>query len=89
MKVEGPRRFATGLGTDHAASPPLPLAEGSLADRLGRRHVFNIGFVVFLLPSLNCLLANDAVVLSVAWGSGPGGSALFGVGPALTDGLTR
>ncbi|MEK8145198.1 MFS transporter [Streptomyces sp. M10(2022)] len=44
------------------------LTAGSLADRLGRKRVFNFGFVVFLLASLACGLANDTVVLSVARG---------------------
>lgn len=60
------------------------LTAGSLADRLGRKRVFNIGFVVFLVASLACGLANDAAVLSVARGvQGLGGAVLFAVGPAL------
>ncbi|MCX4856213.1 MFS transporter [Streptomyces canus] len=60
------------------------LTAGSLADRLGRKRVFNVGFVVFLLASLACGLAGDDVVLSVARGvQGLGGAVLFAVGPAL------
>ncbi|MCQ4208934.1 MFS transporter [Streptomyces longispororuber] len=60
------------------------LTAGSLADRLGRKRVFNVGFVVFLLASLACGLANDVAVLSVARGvQGLGGAVLFAVGPAL------
>ncbi|WP_394436592.1 MFS transporter [Streptomyces sp. SGAir0957] len=60
------------------------LTAGSLADRLGRKRVFNVGFVVFLLASLACGLAGDVVVLSVSRGiQGLGGAVLFAVGPAL------
>ncbi|MFG3008599.1 MFS transporter [Streptomyces calvus] len=60
------------------------LTAGSLADRLGRKRVFNFGFVVFLVASLACGLANDVVVLSVARGiQGLGGAVLFAIGPAL------
>ncbi|WP_328779920.1 MFS transporter [Streptomyces canus] len=60
------------------------LTAGSLADRLGRKRVFNVGFVVFLLASLACGLAGDDVLLSVARGvQGLGGAVLFAVGPAL------
>ncbi|WP_406101648.1 MFS transporter [Streptomyces canus] len=60
------------------------LTAGSLADRLGRKRVFNVGFVVFLLASLACGLAGDDVMLSVARGvQGLGGAVLFAVGPAL------
>ncbi|MEV1027039.1 MFS transporter [Streptomyces sp. NPDC050264] len=60
------------------------LTAGSLADRLGRKRVFTVGFIVFLLASLACGLANDVVVLSVSRGvQGLGGAVLFAVGPAL------
>lgn len=60
------------------------LTAGSLADRLGRKRVFNVGFVIFLLASLACGLAGDSVILSVARGvQGLGGAVLFAVGPAL------
>ncbi|MFJ9036950.1 MFS transporter [Streptomyces sp. NPDC102406] len=60
------------------------LTAGSLADRLGRKRVFNVGFVVFVLASLACGLANDVAVLSVSRGiQGLGGAVLFAVGPAL------
>ncbi|MET7290279.1 MFS transporter [Streptomyces sp. NPDC005573] len=60
------------------------LTAGSLADRLGRKRVFNVGFVVFVLASLACGLANDVVTLSLSRGvQGLGGAVLFAVGPAL------
>ncbi|MGW1978217.1 MFS transporter [Streptomyces sp. NPDC001889] len=60
------------------------LTAGSLADRLGRKRVFNVGFVVFLLASLACGLAPDTTSLSVARGlQGLGGAVLFAIGPAL------
>ncbi|MGP4044405.1 MFS transporter [Streptomyces sp. 2A115] len=60
------------------------LTAGSLADRLGRKRMFNFGFVVFLLASLACGLATDTAVLSVARGiQGLGGAVLFAIGPAL------
>ncbi|WP_232788920.1 MFS transporter [Streptomyces odonnellii] len=60
------------------------LTAGSLADRLGRKRIFNAGFVGFVLASLACGLANDAVMLSVFRGvQGLGGAVLFAVGPAL------
>ncbi|MEV0266155.1 MFS transporter [Streptomyces sp. NPDC050617] len=60
------------------------LTAGSLADRLGRKRVFNTGFVIFLLASLACGLAPNAAFLSAARGvQGLGGAMLFAVGPAL------
>ncbi|MGW7272434.1 MFS transporter [Streptomyces sp. NPDC054864] len=57
---------------------------GSLADKLGRKRVFIIGFVVFTLASLVCGLAQDILVLNLARGiQGVGGAVLFAVGPAL------
>jgi MFS family permease len=40
------------------------LMTGSLGDRLGRRHVFNIGFGVFTLASFLCGIASDATLLT-------------------------
>ncbi|WP_431044505.1 MFS transporter [Streptomyces sp. P1-3] len=60
------------------------LTAGSLADRLGRKRVFNAGFVIFVLASLACGIAPDALFLSVARGvQGIGGAVLFAIGPAL------
>ncbi|MBH1935810.1 MFS transporter [Streptomyces sp. AV19] len=60
------------------------LTAGSLADRLGRKKVFNAGFVMFVLASLACGTAPDALFLSVARGvQGIGGAVLFAIGPAL------
>lgn len=60
------------------------LTAGSLADRLGRKKVFNAGFVIFVLASLACGTAPDALFLSAARGvQGIGGAVLFAIGPAL------
>ncbi|MGW4842715.1 MFS transporter [Nocardia brasiliensis] len=60
------------------------LAAGSLADRIGRRKVFNIGMVVFAVSSLVCGIAPNVEVLVVArFVQGLGGAILFAVGPAL------
>lgn len=60
------------------------LTSGSFADKLGRKRVFNVGFVVFTLASLACGLAQDIVVLNLARGvQGVGAAVLFAVGPAL------
>ncbi|MFG2029411.1 MFS transporter [Streptomyces sp. NPDC048825] len=60
------------------------LTGGSLADRLGRKRVFNIGFVVFTLASLWCGLSQSILQLNLARGlQGVGAAILFAVGPAL------
>ncbi|WP_206440306.1 MFS transporter [Streptomyces scabichelini] len=60
------------------------LTGGSLADRLGRKRVFNIGFVVFTLASLWCGLSQSILQLNLARGlQGVGAAVLFAVGPAL------
>ncbi|MER0244310.1 MFS transporter [Streptomyces sp. HSW2009] len=60
------------------------LTAGSLADRFGRKKLFNLGFVIFLLASLACGLAGDVVVLSIARSvQGLGAAVLFAIGPAL------
>ena len=68
------------------------VAAGSLADRIGRRRIFTIGFVIFTLASLACGLAWNVNVLIVSrFIQGIGGAILFAVGPALlgsTRGLT-
>ena len=60
------------------------VAAGSLADRVGRRRIFTIGFVIFTLASLACGLAWNVNVLIVSrFIQGIGGAILFAVGPAL------
>ncbi|WP_228803955.1 DHA2 family efflux MFS transporter permease subunit [Nocardia higoensis] len=60
------------------------LAAGSLADRLGRKRVFDVGLVVFVLSSLACGLApSDEVLIVARFVQGLGGAILFAVGPAL------
>ncbi|MFD6397499.1 MFS transporter [Nocardia sp. NPDC060249] len=69
--------YALGLAT-------VLLAAGSLADRIGRRRVFQYGMVVFTLASLACGLAtSDAVLIGARFVQGLGGAVLFAVGPAL------
>nr|BCN28636.1 MFS transporter [Streptomyces sp. SANK 60404] len=60
------------------------LTSGSLADKFGRKAVFQWGFVVFTLASLLCGVAQDILVLNLARGlQGVGAAVLFAVGPAL------
>jgi EmrB/QacA subfamily drug resistance transporter len=60
------------------------LTGGSLADRLGRKRVFIMGFLLFSLASLACGLAWDILSLNIARGAqGVGAAVLFAVGPAL------
>ncbi|HLS75991.1 MAG TPA: DHA2 family efflux MFS transporter permease subunit [Nocardia sp.] len=60
------------------------LAAGSLADRLGRKRVFDVGLIVFVLSSLACGLApSDTVLIIARFVQGLGGAILFAVGPAL------
>ncbi|GAA3851520.1 MFS transporter [Streptomyces sedi] len=60
------------------------LTAGSLADRLGRKRVFLVGFLLFTLASLLCGLAWDMTSLNVARAfQGIGGAVLFAVGPIL------
>jgi len=60
------------------------LPAGSLADRLGRRRVFTVGFLLFAVASLACGLAGGILQLAVARAvEGIGGAVLFAVGPAL------
>jgi EmrB/QacA subfamily drug resistance transporter len=62
----------------------LMLTAGSLADRLGRKRVFQLGIVVFTLASLLCGLARDATLLDLARGlQGIGGAAMFATSLAL------
>jgi EmrB/QacA subfamily drug resistance transporter len=60
------------------------LSGGSLADLLGGKRVFMLGFLIFSLASLACGLATSLVVLSVARAAqGVGAAILYAVGPAL------
>jgi EmrB/QacA subfamily drug resistance transporter len=60
------------------------VAAGSTADRIGRKRVFQIGFVIFTIASLACGLADDALMLSIFRAVQGGGAAImFAVGPAL------
>ncbi|MEV0297226.1 MFS transporter [Nocardia sp. NPDC050710] len=60
------------------------LAAGSLADRIGRKKVFDAGLVIFVLSSLACGLApNDLTLIVARFVQGLGGAILFAVGPAL------
>jgi EmrB/QacA subfamily drug resistance transporter len=60
------------------------VASGSLADRLGRKKVFQIGFLIFTLASLACGLAGDATALSAFRAvQGVGAAIMFAVGPAM------
>jgi EmrB/QacA subfamily drug resistance transporter len=62
----------------------LVLTAGSLADRLGRRRVFNAGLLVFTVASLLCALAPDATGLNLSRAlQGVGGAAMFAVSLAL------
>jgi len=62
----------------------LLLTAGSTADRLGRKRVFNLGLIVFVLASLSCGIAANPVLLSLARGvQGLGAATLFAIGPAL------
>ncbi|MGI5350771.1 DHA2 family efflux MFS transporter permease subunit [Streptomyces sp. CA-250714] len=54
----------------------LILLGGSLADRYGRRRVFILGVVCFMIPSVLCAVAPNAEILILA-------RALQGVGAAL------
>lgn len=60
------------------------LTAGSLADRLGRRRVFTLGFLIFSAASLTCGLASNILTLNIARAvQGIGAAILFAVGPAL------
>lgn len=60
------------------------VAAGSFADRVGRKKVFQLGFVVFTVASLACGLADAAVALSCFRAvQGAGAAIMFAVGPAM------
>ncbi len=62
----------------------LVLTAGSLADRFGRRRVFEIGLAIFSISSLLCGLAPDATFLNLARAlQGVGGAIMFAVSLAL------
>ena len=62
----------------------LMLTAGSLADRLGRKRVFQVGVTVFTIASLLCGLAPDSTLLDLARGlQGIGGAAMFATSLAL------
>jgi EmrB/QacA subfamily drug resistance transporter len=72
--------YALGLAS-------LLLLSGSLGDRLGRRLVFTVGLVLFVLASIACGLSESANVLNVARAlQGIGGSAMFATSLALIAG---
>jgi EmrB/QacA subfamily drug resistance transporter len=60
------------------------VAAGSLADRLGRKRIFQVGFAIFTVASLACGLAGDATALSLFRAvQGVGAAVMFAVGPAM------
>ncbi|MBS1879851.1 MAG: MFS transporter [Actinobacteria bacterium] len=62
----------------------LVLTAGSLADRFGRRRVFEIGLAIFSLASLLCALAPDPTFLNLSRAlQGVGGAIMFAVSLAL------
>jgi len=62
----------------------LVLASGSIADRFGKRRVFAIGLLAFMMASLACGLAPSAAVLIAARAfQGLAAAMLFAIGPAL------
>jgi len=62
----------------------LMLTAGSLADRLGRKRMFELGVLVFTAASLLCGLAPSSTSLNLARGlQGVGGAAMFATSLAL------
>lgn len=62
----------------------LLLTAGSLADLYGRRRIFVVGVVLFLIGSVLCGAAQDIGLLIAARGfQGIGGAAMFATGLAL------
>jgi EmrB/QacA subfamily drug resistance transporter len=54
------------------------LIAGSIADKIGRRRVFNVGFVLFTLSSIAAAFAGSIVALDIARAvQGVGGALLF------------
>lgn len=64
----------------------LLLLSGSLADRFGRRAMFQAGLVVFALSSLCCALApDDALLIAARAVQGIGAAAMFATNSALLN----
>src|SRR6202020_3374996 len=62
----------------------LLLTSGVLADRYGRKRLFQIGLVIFTLGSLLCGLAQDPLMLIVSRSAqGVGGAIMFATSLAL------
>src|SRR2546421_5407959 len=62
----------------------LLLTSGVLADRYGRKRLFQIGLVIFTLGSLLCGVAQDPLMLIVSRsGQGVGGAIMFTTSLAL------
>src|SRR3954447_25483800 len=60
------------------------LTAGSLADRIGRRRVFAVGFLIFTVSSFLCGISPNATLLNLARGlQGIGGAAMFATSLAL------
>ncbi|MBL1097425.1 MFS transporter [Streptomyces coffeae] len=60
------------------------LTAGALADTLGRKKIFQVGFAVFTLASLACGESDTGLALDISRGAqGVGGAVLFAVAPAL------
>src|ERR687887_195292 len=60
------------------------LTAGSLADRIGRRRIFSVGFAVFTFASFLCGISGNATLLNLARGlQGVGGAAMFATSLAL------
>src|SRR6201992_1190326 len=62
----------------------LLLTSGALADRYGRKRLFQIGLVIFTLGSLLCGLAQDPLMLIMSRSAqGVGGAIMFATSLAL------
>ena len=62
----------------------LLLTSGVLADRYGRKRLFQVGLVIFTLGSLLCGLARDPLMLILSRsGQGVGGAIMFATSLAL------
>jgi len=60
------------------------LTAGSLADRIGRRRVFAVGFAIFTIASFLCGISPNATLLNLARAlQGVGGAAMFATSLAL------
>src|ERR1700743_1948952 len=64
----------------------LLLVCGSLADRFGRRRLFQLGLALFALSSLACALApNAAFLIAARTVQGAGAAAMFATNTALLN----